>query len=93
MSPDIAMCSTKGCPLASSCYRKQATPDRCQTYSNFKYQDGECNAYWEIKTLCHKCKRTTRNILKMGGLICEKCRTIKHPPFSHQYKIMLNEKD
>ena len=48
MSPDIAMCSTEGCPLAPSCYRKQATPDRWQTYSEFKYQDGECDAYWEI---------------------------------------------
>lgn len=57
MSPDIAMCSTEGCPLASSCYRKQATPDKWQSYSNFKYQDGECDAYWDINDEVKKRKK------------------------------------
>lgn len=32
---DITMCLSETCPLAQSCYRKQAKPDKYQSYSDF----------------------------------------------------------
>jgi len=44
--PDIDMCSTPDCPLAETCYRKQAVPTpEYQWYGEFQFAiqpDGEC---------------------------------------------------
>jgi hypothetical protein len=39
--PDIAMCTNTACPLADSCYRKQAKPNEYyQAYHPFEYKIG-----------------------------------------------------
>lgn len=50
---DITMCESVGCPLASSCYRKQANAHPYyQSVSEFPFKvvDGktECEYYWPI---------------------------------------------
>lgn len=47
---DIAKCTAPACPLASTCYRKQARSSEFQYYSQFDYVIGPCGpvcgAYW-----------------------------------------------
>jgi len=47
---DITMCVTTGCPMASECYRKTATPNEVQSYSEFlvTFNNGkaECDYFW-----------------------------------------------
>lgn len=40
--PDIAMCKSKTCPHRFNCYRKTATPDEWQYYSDFEVSRDEC---------------------------------------------------
>lgn len=53
MSPDIAMCDNKTCPLRMTCYRFIAEPNPWrQTYGYFKWdEDNEgkvtCDYYWD----------------------------------------------
>lgn len=56
--PDITMCSTRICPLATKCYRKTATPsEHWQSYALFEaaisaYNKTTCEHY--IKTRMEK---------------------------------------
>jgi hypothetical protein len=45
--PDMTMCSGKGCPVASKCYRFTATPSSYQSYFSSPPYDGKyCDMYW-----------------------------------------------
>ena len=49
---DISKCSGKDCPLKERCYRYTAKSDKyMQSYIAPKYEDGECENYWESKNL------------------------------------------
>ncbi len=48
---DICMCTNLACPLADTCYRKQAIPSQYQTMGHFSPdKDGICDYYWELPT-------------------------------------------
>ena len=48
--PDITMCMNHSCPMADTCYRNQAKPDKYrQSWSNFNPDDEpECRYYWSM---------------------------------------------
>lgn len=47
---DITMCQNKDCPLKETCYRFKAIPSPYrQVYSDFKFENGKCKDYWEVK--------------------------------------------
>ncbi len=54
MSPDIAMCGNKTCPLKLACYRFVAEPNPFrQSYGHFQWDEdneGEvtCDYYWPV---------------------------------------------
>lgn len=35
---------------------------------------------------CPKCSKTVRVIIKLGGLICEECRTILFDPYTKEFE-------
>lgn len=44
------MCNNKECPLKETCLRYKGEPDKIsQLYSDFKYENGNCDYYYEIK--------------------------------------------
>ena len=45
--PDITMCSSKECPMRSSCYRTRAKPDKLQSWTNFEYFCNENSGFNE----------------------------------------------
>ncbi len=45
--PDITMCLSESCPVRDTCYRKQAKPDKYQSYSIFDYTCNEDNGFCE----------------------------------------------
>ena len=54
MSPDIAMCKGKDCPLKETCYRHKAKPsDFSQSWftdSPYKKDTKKCDYYWKEET-------------------------------------------
>lgn len=46
---DISKCRGEGCPIKESCYRFTAPNGYWQSYSDFKYEDGKCEFYWEVE--------------------------------------------
>jgi len=44
---DITMCKSEGCPLAETCYRKQAKREIYQSYAYFLKEDKTCDYYWK----------------------------------------------
>lgn len=48
--PDISLCVNKKCPLRNKCGRFLAKPSYTQTYSDFKYKNGNCYAFWPLET-------------------------------------------
>jgi hypothetical protein len=45
---DITMCKSEGCPLADTCYRKQAKSNEyMQSYAYFLKEDKTCEYYWK----------------------------------------------
>lgn len=49
--PDISMCRNELCPSNKHCYRFRATPDRWQSYSDFKFdaESGKCSEYIQMR--------------------------------------------
>lgn len=45
--PDITMCSSKECPMRSSCYRTRAKLDKLQNWTNFEYFCNENSGFNE----------------------------------------------
>ena len=44
---DITMCSGKGCPVASNCYRYTAKASNYQSYfSDVPFNGSSCDMYW-----------------------------------------------
>lgn len=44
-----------------------------------------------MKLRCHKCGHIDTPTLKMGGLICPRCRVIIKYPGSTEYKLMFDK--
>lgn len=47
--PDISMCRNETCPIKNTCYRYTATPNKYQSFSSFKYENGKCDYWWDNK--------------------------------------------
>lgn len=45
-----------------------------------------------MKLFCATCKSEHEVLIKLGGLICEKCRTLLKPPYSEEWKKAREEK-
>ena len=56
--PDISLCVNEKCPLKNKCGRFLAKPSMyAQTYADFKYEDGNCDAFWSLKTFPYELKK------------------------------------
>ena len=44
---DIAACNGWNCPIAQKCYRFTCKKDDYQSYSDFKYENENCDYFWD----------------------------------------------
>lgn len=44
---DISACNGQDCPIAEMCYRFTCKKDYYQSYSDFRYVNGDCDYFWD----------------------------------------------
>lgn len=44
---DISACANLSCPKSNNCYRFTCRKDDYQSYSDFKYVNGNCDYFWD----------------------------------------------